>query len=108
MVLLAVLVTPSFSGLRDKGLKVQTVAVEGLNVGDGVALAQEGTYALLARHSPTQMGPEEFITLENKYKLNNNRLLVYDSRDLSALREVFLGDFYFPELFFDPATNLAY
>ena len=109
VLLLAVLVTPSFSGLKDKGLKVQTVPVEGLNVGDGVVLAQEGTYALVARRNPTKLGLDELITLENKSTvLDNHNLLVFDSRNLNESRQISLGEVYFPELFFDPASSLAY
>ena len=107
LVLLAVLVTPSFSGLRGKDLKVQTVAVEGLDVRDGVVLAQD-RYALLARYNPTKLAPEELITLANKDRLDNHNLFIYDSRNLEQPREISLGDVYFPELFFDPSSNLAY
>ena len=107
LVLLAVLVTPSFSGLRDKGLKIQSVDLAGLSVEDGVVLAQD-RYALLTRCNPTNLGAEELITLANKSTLDNHNLFIFDSQNLGEPREISLGEVYFPKLFFDPASSLAY
>ncbi|HEV8482256.1 MAG TPA: hypothetical protein VGV87_01750, partial [Blastocatellia bacterium] len=95
LVFLAVLVVPSYSGLRGSALKVQTVGIPGLTKENTrFAFADDG-YALVAPYAPSQkrktIGPEDIE------KLDNNNIYVVDTQNAKAEpRKIGLGNLYYP------------